>query len=362
MKTYCFKLYKSRKNKKLDSQINIACYVYNYCISLYRRYYKLFCKLLNKYRLQKHLTKLKRMGKYAFWKNIPSHAIKDITDRISSAYNLFLNNLKRKVKATPPRFKPVHKYKSFSYNEVGKNVIRGNTIKIAGSCYKFFKSRDVEGKIKLLTVKRDNLGDFYVYLICEVEQNEVLARMGKSVGFDFGLKKFLTSSDGYDIVSPLFFKQNSNLLKNASRRLSHKIKGSNNYKRAKLALARLHKKVANKRNDFHWQLANRLCGEYATICIEDLNLKGMQRLYGKKISDLGFSSFLSKLEYVACKTGTQIIKTERFFPSSQLCSVCGYQNHDLKNLKIRYWTCPYCGTLHDRDRNAAVNILNQVLA
>lgn len=125
-------------------------------------------------------------------------------------------------------------------------------------------------------------------------------------------------------------------------------------------LCRLYKKTANQRNDFHWNLANKLCGEYAVICIEDLNLKGMQKLYGRKISDLGFAEFLQKLEYVAHKTRTTIIKIDRFFPSSQLCSCCGQQNHQMKDLRIRKWQCS-CGAVHQRDKNAAINILNEGL-
>ena len=120
---------------------------------------------------------------------------------------------------------------------------------------------------------------------------------------------------------------------------------------------RLHKKVANQRADFHWKLANSLVGRYALICIEDLNLKAMQRLYGRKISDLGFSDFVRILEYKAKMSGSKIIKVDRFYASSQLCSKCGYKNSELKDLKIRKWQCPACGLVHDRDRNAALNIL-----
>ena len=362
MKTYVYKLYRSKKNKELHKKIDIAGIIYNHCIALHKRYYRLFGKSLNLYRLQKHITKLKKMVRYAFWKEVGSQAIQDITERIDKAYKLFYSNLARKVRTAPPKFKKVAKYHSFSLKQAGYKYVGNNVITIQGRQYKFSKSREPDGRIKRITVKRDGLGDIYVCFICEVEENEVLARTGKSVGFDFGFKKFLTSSDGNDVVSPLFFKRNINALKRANRNLSRKVKGSNHFKRAKLALARLHKKVHNQRSNFHWQLANKLCGEYATICIEDLNLKGMQRLYGRKIGDLGFGSFLMKLECVASKMGTQVIKVDRFYPSSQLCSCCGHQNHELKDLSIREWICPECGSMHDRDRNAAINILNKAVA
>ena len=359
MKTYVYKLYRSKKNKELHKKINIAGIIYNHCIALHKRYYRLFGKSLNLYRLQKHITKLKKMVRYTFWKEVGSQAIQDITERIDKAYKLFYSNLARKVRTAPPKFKKVAKYHSFSLKQAGYKYVGNNVITIQGRQYKFSKSREPDGRIKRITVKRDGLGDIYVCFICEVEENEVLARTGKSVGFDFGFKKFLTSSDGNDVVSPLFFKRNINALKRANRNLSRKVKGSNHFKRAKLALARLHKKVHNQRSNFHWQLANKLCGEYATICIEDLNLKGMQRLYGRKIGDLGFAEFVDILEYKACRAGTRLVKVDRYFASSQTCSECGHKNHELKDLRIRSWQCKKCGAMHDRDRNAAINILNE---
>lgn len=141
-----------------------------------------------------------------------------------------------------------------------------------------------------------------------------MARTGKSVGFDFGLKIFLNASDGRDIASPLFFKQNANAIKMANRNLSRKFKGSNNRKKAKIALARLHKKVANQRDNFHWQTANKLVGEYALICIEDLNLKAMQKRFGRKISDLGFADFVNKLKYKAHRAGGICCRNRQIFP------------------------------------------------
>lgn len=357
IKTYCFKLYKSKRNKKLHKQINIAGLIYNHCIALHKRYYRLFHKSLNVYKLKRHLTKLKRLSRFAYLKEIGSQAVQEIAQRIDRAYKLFFRNLKHKIRTAPPSFKKVSKYKSFTLSQSGyKYIGEDNSIIIRGQKYRFFKSREVEGRIKQLTIKRDTLGDIYIYFICENRENEVLARTGKSVGFDFGLKTFLTASDGKVIEAPLFFKKNAMKIVKANKMLSRKAKGSNNRKRAKLALARLHKQVANQRKDFHWKVANKLVGEYALICLEDLNIKAMQKRFGRKISDLGFSGFLLKLEYISQKTGTTIVKVDRFYPSSQLCSKCNYQNKKIKNLRIREWICPKCGTTHNRDRNASVNI------
>ena len=361
MKTYKFKLYRSKRNKKLHRQINIAGSIYNHCIALHRRYYRIFKKSLRAFSLSKHLTKLKRITRYSHWNLVGSQAIQDISERISRAYALFLRNLQHNIKTAPPGFKKIRNYKSFTLKQTGyKYTGLDNSIIIQKQKYRFFKSREIEGKICTVTVKRDSLGDIYIYFVCKNDENKVLARTGKSVGFDFGLKTFLTASDGQDIESPLFFKSNSSAIVKANRRLARKRQCSANKNRMKNDLCRLYKKTANQRNDFHWKLANKLCGEYAVICMEDLNLKGMQNLYGRKISDLGFAEFLQKLEYVAHRTGTTIIKVDRFFPSSQLCSCCGQQNHQMKDLRIRKWQCS-CGAVHQRDRNAAINILNEGL-
>ena len=357
MRTYRFKLYNSKRNRKLHKQINAAGLVYNHCIALHKRYYKLLGKSLNMYQLQKHLTKLKKISKFAYLKEIGSQAVQDITQRIDRAYKLFFRNLKHKIRTAPPSFKKVKKYKSFTLKQAGWKLNEAdNSIVIGKQRYRYVKSREINGKVKILTVKRDALGDIYLYFVCETSDPEVLARTGKSVGFDFGLKMFLNASDDNDIASPLFFRQNANAIKSASRNLSRKVKGSNNRKRAKLALARLHKRVANQRDNFHWQAAHRLVAEYALICLEDLNLKAMQKRFGRKISDLGFADFVNKLKYMAYRTGASVVEIDRFYPSSQLCSDCGYQNYETKNLKIREWTCPKCGSTHNRDRNASINI------
>lgn len=363
IRTYKFKLYNSKKNKKLQHQLWVACKVYNHCIALHKRYWHLYHKSLNKFQLQNYLAKLKKIPKYQYWQDIPSHAIQDINERIYKGYKLFWRNLKRKKKTAPPRFKSWRKYRSFSYDMVGKGIIKDNTIKIAKNKYKFFKSREIEGKIKLLTVKRDTCGDFYVYLVCEVPETKSKSRLGKSIGFDFGLKgKMLVASNKEDdIVAPSFFKEKQKAIAKANRNLSTKKSHSNNRRKAQLVLARLYRKVTNQRNAYHWQLARKLCQKYAIICLEDLNMKWMQAGHGKKVGDYGFGEFLNILDYVAPQFGTKIVKVDRFYPSSQLCHECGYQNPKVKDLSVREWDCPSCGHHCNRDRNAAQNILDEGL-
>lgn len=362
MKTFSFKLYKSEHNSKLHAQINAAALTFNHCIALHKRYYYLFGNFLNQNKLKKHLTKLKKLPKFSYLLEYGSQAVQDVAERINRAFELFFSNVKRKVRCSPPKFKKVRRYKSFTLKQSGWKLDENNhTITISGQSYKYFQSRRISGKVKTVTIKRDSLGDIYVYLVTDAKEFKIETRTGKSVGFNFELKKFLTASDGKDVTSPLFFANNAKLIAKASRELSRKRKGSNNRSRARIKLARLHKKATNQRHDFHFKLARRLCLEYDTICIENLNVKGMQRLWGRKISDLAFSDFVKILKYEARKLGTVVVEVGRFFASSQLCNCCGEKNSQVKDLKIRQWKCSKCGAEHDQDRNAAINILREGL-
>ncbi len=355
MKTYKFKLYHHKRNRYLKRRINLAGIIYNHCIALHKRYYRLYGKSLNAYALMKHLTKLKKLPKYAEWDSVGSQAIQDIVQRIDRGYRLFFRNQKHGIKSSPPSFKKVKKYKSFTLKQAGYTINPDNSLRIGDRVYRYHKSREIEGTVKRLTVKRDALGDLYIYIVCETSSNEVLPRTGKSVGYDFGFNMFLTSSDGKDIVSPEFFKHSQREIAKLNQALSRKQRGSNHYRKARRHLAKAHKRLADKRHDFHFKLGLNLAGEYATICVEDLNIKAMHRLWGKKISDLSFSSFVKILEYQCSKTGSSIVKIPRFYPSSKTCSHCGFVNESL-TLRERTWTCLDCSTTHDRDRNAAINI------
>lgn len=354
-KSFVFKLYVSKKNKKLHEIVNVAASIYNHCLAIYKCYFRIYGKHLNKYQLQKHITKLKKMQRYAHWRIVPSQAIQDITDRIERSYQFFFAHVK-KGKVRPPKFRKRESYSSITLKQAGYKILDGNKIKIGKNTFKYFKSRDIEGVVKTLTIKRDAIGDMYIFFSCGVEDVSPCRIMtGKSAGFDFGLKTFLTSSDGTKIDSPLFFKTGSKKIKQASRKVSTKQRGSNNRKRAKSCLARQHKKVANQRKDHHVKLAQKLTQEYDQLFFEDLNIKGMQKLWGRKIGDLGFSDFLSTVEYYGQRNGAKVHCINRFYPSSKTCHVCQKVFEEL-SLEDRDWQCSECGTLHDRDVNAAINI------
>jgi len=364
-KTFSFKLYSSKKNRALHNKINVAASVYNHCIALHDCYYRVFRKHLHKYALQKHLTKLMRMEKYAYWRTIGSNALQDITDRIELGYQLFFRNLKKRDKgniksqASPPSFKKYRKYKSITFKNAGYKVLESNKIRIGDEIFKYSKSRDIEGVIKTLTIKRNPLGEIFLFFSCELPEIQITRTMtGKSAGFDFGLKKFLTSSDGCDIDSPLFFFDSQKRIAQACKNLSRKKKGSSHQKESLFNVTRLQQRVVNKRNDYQFKLARKLVTNYDFLFFEDLNIAGMKRLWGKKISDLGFSSFMEKIRYLSSQTGAKVVTIDRFYPSSKTCHECLYIKPDL-SIKERIWQCELCKSIHDRDRNAALNIFRE---
>lgn len=350
LKTYKYKLYNRDALKYLDGILVIAGRIYNHCIALHRRYYGIYHKMLNKYQLQKHLTKLKRQ--YPEWNEVPSQAIQDITDRIDRAYRLFFSNLKSGKKTNPPHFQKTAKYRSFTTKQAGYKFHDFNRVKIGKKDFPYWNSRDFDGKVKTLTVKRKSSG-FYIYVVVEQECEQTeWVKSGEIVGFDFSLHDFLVSSNGDDCSMPKLLRKNLNSLRN----LSEKYRKSKGKRGSLRTLQKLHEKVANQRSDMHWKLARQFCRDYDIMVFETLDLANLSKKYKKSMYDFGFNAFLNILEYVAHKTGKTIMYADKWYPSSQLCSVCGYQNHELKDVSIRHWICPNCGAEHDRDRNAAINL------
>jgi putative transposase len=356
MRTYKFKLYQSKKNKHLTQRIDIAGLIWNHSIALCRRYYKLTGKSLSKYDLMKHIAKLKKLPKYSHWTLLDAQAAQDVTDRIDRAYRLFFGNLKRGIKTAPPKFRKVKLYSSFTLKRTGYKLLGGNKIRIQGTIYKFSKSRDIPTDIKTVTVKRDNLNNLYLYFVIEEEFDQSnQPRTGNSAGFDFGLKTFLVTSDGSEIASPLYYRQAMAELKIAQQNLARKVKFSGGWQKAKAVVTRIYQTVVNKRRDWFFKLAHTLTDQYDQLFFEDLSMKGMQALWGRKVGDLARSEFMGILGYVASTKGKVVHLIDRWFPSSKTCFDCGHVYQEL-SLQERTWVCPGCGVIHDRDHHAALNI------
>ena len=352
MKTLKFKLYSHKRNKYLKRTINAAGVIYNHCIALHRRYYRMWGKHLNCAKLQKHIAKLRKRN--PFWQLVGSQAVQEVCQRIDKAYQLFFKHHKKGVR--PPGFKKVKKYKSFTLRQAGYKFLGGNRIKIGSRVYQYWNSREIEGTVKTLTIKRTALGELFMVIVVDgYSLPKITAETGKIAGFDFGLKTFLTCSEGFSIESPQFLKSSLNVLAKASRQHSRKRKGSNNREQARKHLVRCHEAISNRRRDWQWALAHKLSDQFDVLCFETLNLKGMQRLWGRKVNDLALGDFLQILEWVAQKKGKMVIYIDPWYPSSKTCSCCGHILDEL-DLSVRRWRCPSCHQVNDRDENAAVNI------
>ncbi len=363
MKTEKYEFYHQSNLIQIGNLIDDLHGVHVHLLMLQRRYYRIYGKYASFARICNHITQLKQRTK-PHWNQLPSQVIQQVAKRIHLGYEKFFDNIKdrkagkTKRKIGRPKIKPTHKYNSLTFTQAGFKI-EGNRLKIncLGKSFTFWKHREWTGRIKTVTIKCDRVGDYYLYITCEdCEPSEKLPLTGNVAGADFGMKTFLTLSDGTKIDSPEFYKQGLKAIRSANKALSGKQKGSTAWYRAKWHLARVHKQIANRRRDWFFKLALRLVRKYDTIAIETLNLEGMKRLWGRKISDIAFGEFALILQWTFVKHGKTFLKAGRWAATTKPCSACGHHNENLA-LSDRQWTCPECGFHHDRDINAAINIL-----
>lgn len=349
MISYKYKLYRTDKTKHLDAMLREASWVWNHALALQKRYYRIFGKYINANRLKIHFAKrIKR-------NLLGAQTVQEVIERLDISYKRFFEHLASR----PPKFRKAKDFASIVYKQSGYGFCGNVFIENKGKKhYKFSKSREYEGIIKRVALKRNRLGEYFIVIVTDAKPKPYGKTLkGASVGIDFGLKKYLTLSDGTTYDNPQFMKESLIELRRRSRNLSKCEKGSNNRERKRKELDRLMNDIVNRRSDFQWKLAHELCRKYDRIFIEDLNLTGMNRRWGRKMHDLAHAEFVQKLEYIATKYGVVVYKIDRFYPSSKTCE-CGYINKELK-LSDRQWVCPECGTVHDRDLLAANNILRR---
>ena len=368
MRNTTHKLFHDKSLKLLHDDLNIIGIVRNHFVALSRRYYRRYGRSLSYRKMSKHLTKLKRLEKYAYWHIPYSWALQNVLKRLAQSYSEM-----KSLGRGQPRFKKCKQHKGMTFsgeqcpiehiapkqkNERNHPTYR---IRLNGRWYRFALHRPIEGEIKRVQVYRDALGDMYITLTEDFSEVRYEPKTGKAEGFDFGIKDFLTTSDGHRETSPMFYKQNAETLAKAQKAYSRKVKGSNNQERGRKNVSRIHKKMANQRTDHHWKLAIKLCRKFDILFFEDLNLAGMKRLWGKQVSDLAFGDFYQKLKHQSHKRIRSVLKINRWTPTTKECCVCGHHNKDL-TLADRHWTCPKCDTHLDRDQNAAMNILKEGVA
>ncbi len=334
--------------------MDVCLDIYNHVLRLRKRYYSMYHKSVSITRMQAEFAKLKKHC-YEEWWEISSASAQQIVERIYEGYQLFFEKHSKRT----PKFKNERTYRSITFKDSGWEL-ENNVFIINKSDLRlrFSKSRDFDkNDVQTVTLKRDNCGDWWLTFVIRKDVSGLFytLKTGKTAGGDFGLKHFLTLDNGVIIEMAQFLKGSLNKIRKKSRNLSKKVKGSNNRAKAKKELAKLYRELTNKRTDMHWKIAINLAREYDIIFIEDLNIKEMQKRWGRKINDLGFTEFVLILDWVCKKYGKQLVKISRWEATSKTCSVCGYKMAEMP-LKLREWDCPNCGTHHDRDINAAKNI------
>lgn len=306
------------------------------------------------------LTGLKKQADFAFLKDVDSIALQQSLRDLDRGFKNFFEK-----RARHPQFKSKHNnHQSYRTINQDDNIrIIGKYIKLPKLGYVKIKQSMEAGHINNVTVERTPTGKYFVVLNVDFEP-EFRPNAGCKIGIDVGIKEFYSDSNGNVVNNPKYLEKSMRKLVSEQRRLSRKQKGSNNRNRQRVKVAKVHEKITNQRNDFLQKQSTILVSENQTICIEDLNVKGMIRNHklAQHIASCSWSKFFAMLEYKATWYGNDIIKVPTMYPSSQTCSCCGYKNPFVKNLSIREWECPNCHAKHDRDTNASINILNKGLS
>ena len=370
--TYKFRIEPTQEQQVLlNKHFGSVRYVYNYFLNQRKTEYLENKKSITYNQQAGHLTKLKIEMEWL--KEINSQSLQYSLKCLDTAYQGFFNK-----RTKFPNFKSKHNKNSFT---VPQEVYIKNLellIPKFKNGIKMIMERKINGVVKRATISKTPTGKYFVSILTELEYQPV-SKTNQSVGIDLGIKDFLVLSDGSKIKNHRFTKHYERTLALNQKHLSKKTKGSIRYEKQRLKVAKIHEKITNSRMDLIHKTTNKLIHDFDIIYLEDLNIKGMSKRckprqdengkylpnkqsaksgLNKSILDVSWGTFIDVLEYKASWNDKQVIHIDRFFPSSKACSKCGWINNNL-TLKDRTWVCPKCGEKHDRDVNAAINILNE---
>lgn len=359
-------------NKEQEQKINktLGCYrfVYNHMLALKQDAYKRNRTNLGLCELSKYFHgTLRKDEQYAWLKEENTNVMNQAIRQMLSAYDKFFKQHNRFPKFKSKKDKQSALFSSLAISKLNTFETRHITLtkplknlRFRCSDLYLIRLQKYSKNIRNATLSKTKSGNYFLSILVEMEDTELkkFEHTDKQVGIDLGVKDFVITSDGEVFENKHFLKKEEKKMNRLQRQLSRKVKGSNNREKQRVKISKLFERITNKKEAYIHYVVNELLSHYDTIFMEDLNVKGMLRNHNiaKAISEVGFYKFKEILSTKALANDKKVLLVDRFYPSSKTCSVCGYKKQDLK-LSDRSWVCPQCGTKHDRDINAAVNIL-----